>query len=68
MLASVTVSMAAEMMGRSRPIPLLVNRVDTSTVFGCTSDRHGTRSTSSKVRPTGISWFISYPFAATAAP
>ncbi len=68
MLASVTVSMAADTMGRLRPVPFLVSRVDTSTSFGCISDRHGTRRTSSKVRPTGISWFISYPSAAAAAP
>jgi hypothetical protein len=50
--ASVTVSMAAEMMG-VRSVMLLVSRVEMSTSEGRTSERCGTSSTSSKVSASG---------------
>ena len=51
--ASVTVSMAAEMMG-VRSVMLLVRRVEMSTSEGRTSERCGTSSTSSKVSASAI--------------
>ena len=51
--ASVTVSMAAEQSGICKRMPR-VNWVEVSVSFGNTSERAGTSSTSSNVRPSGI--------------
>jgi hypothetical protein len=53
-LDSVTVSIAAEIMGMFNFI-FLVSQVETSTSWGKTSEYWGTKRTSSKVKPSKIS-------------